>query len=265
MDRNLHLDIPRLYDSKRGEVVDIFNGEVEEDHMIVSKPTIRAEDYAEWDSKRHHAVLISEKDRRLWRQIQNVGEEIGAPKWLWKEVLYLYKKLSHIRMEHRLSKKHIPKTPKAIMAVFLALAYRFNLRDLAERIKLHDCGGRPCYLSKRVHDKEFAKYFRSANTFVMLLYGRRGRRPEEIINYYAYRLKFLPQHLVEKAIELCKKYWSFLQTRKEVIIFITSIVLACKEVLDNPELCTELKLQLCKKLKTYPYMVNKLLKTIERG
>ena len=265
MDRDLYLDIPRLYDSKRGEVVDFFNGEVEEDHMIVSKPTIRAEDYAEWDSKRHHAVLISEKERRLYSIIWNVGEEIGAPAWLRKEVLFLYKKVPQIRIRYNISKKRLPKSVKAILATYLALAYRFELRELIEKIKLQDCGGRPCYLSKRNHDREFAKYLSSANMFVALVYGRKEREPEDIIRYYATRARFIPSHILEKAIEKAKEYWGILHTRKEVIVFIVSVVLACKEVSGNSELCTELKLQLCRKLKTYPYMVNKLLKAIEKG
>jgi len=81
-------NIQRVLDEARGEFVDPVSGEVEEDHQVVYGPSVRASDYAEWESKVHHSVMVEERDRRLQGKVWEVGELVSAPAWLRQEVLW---------------------------------------------------------------------------------------------------------------------------------------------------------------------------------
>ncbi len=146
-----------IYDFERGEIIDPETGVVVEDHLIENIPSIRASDYAEWESKRQHEVLISEKDKRLYSAVWNVGEKIGAPRWLRQDVVEFLKKIDKIKCLAGYSGSILKE--KFVLAVYYVLALKRGLTGLAEYISGMECGdGDPCYATRRIKDKEFGKY-----------------------------------------------------------------------------------------------------------
>lgn len=254
---------PRVYISSRGEVVDFFNGEVEEDHYIVSKPTIRASDYAEWELKKHHEILVTERDRKLYRIVWDVGEKINAPKWLRMEVFRFYKVMPRIKAEN-LIRRDLPKNFKAVLAVYYVLSYIFKLYDTLDNIKSMDCGdGVPCWASRRKHDKMFRKYVNTARLYLLHIYkSKLERRPEDIIRYYSSKFNFIPEAVVEKAVEIARKHWGKLHVRKDEIVFASAVTAACFKEFKNKEFCYTLRSQICKKLHMIPYNINKIVKEL---
>ncbi len=69
----------KLWDDKKGEVIDFLDGEVE-DEIYALKPTIRASDYSEWESKVQHRILMDVKEDKILACIfDGFDEEIGMP------------------------------------------------------------------------------------------------------------------------------------------------------------------------------------------
>ena len=147
-----------IYDFERGEVIDPETGEVLEDHLIESTPSIRADDYAEWNLKRQHEVLVEEKDRKLRSIVYRIGKRIGAPSWLCEDVLVFLKRSRKLRSNPLIGENISILNEKSILAAFYVVALKRCVIGIAERIAKMDCGGVPCYLNRRRKDKEFHKY-----------------------------------------------------------------------------------------------------------
>lgn len=150
----------RVFDSSRGEFVNVLSGEVKDDYWIVYRSSVRASNYAEWKSKMHHAVMVEERDRRLWGKVWEVGELVGASVWLRRKVLWFVRKARVPKARPEFcGKPFYSFKDKFLLAVYYVVARRGDTTT-AERVATMPCNesGKPCYLSRRKDDPEFRKY-----------------------------------------------------------------------------------------------------------
>ena len=150
-----------IYDYERGEIIDVETGEVIADHLIDFDISIRAEDYAEWNRKRHHEIMNDVKDKKLFSMVWTVGEMINAPRWLREDVYQLLGKLKgELRLHRYLRNKPIkPYNEKFILATYYVVSKQRGYPEIAQRIGEMDCGSNtPCYISNKRKDREFYRY-----------------------------------------------------------------------------------------------------------
>jgi len=167
-----------------GEIIGAYNGEVEEERAIVMRERIIASDYQEWQDKRHHEIFMSEKDRRLWGRIWNVGRELGMPAWLCREVYWFFKKARILKMNPEFKGKGIYCKKKYIYAVFYVVAKKRGYLTLADQIASMPCDetGVPCYINRKKGDPEFKKYLKIVLRYASKLYPNNRRDPSTLID-----------------------------------------------------------------------------------
>lgn len=224
----------RIYDQKNAEIVDSFNGEVEEDRLLEQKPSIRASDYAEWESKRQHEVFISDKDRRLWSTIWNVGEKIGAPKWIRDEVFWFYKKARALKTHPMFKSKTLYLNDKCIRAVYYVIAKKRGEHEFAEKIAFMPCdqSGEPCYVNRKKGDPAFKKYLKVALRYASVIYPNHRRDPVLLINEIVRRKTgVIPESVYRRAKEIALKLQAFLSGRSPGTIVATCFKLALDEIM----------------------------------
>ena len=205
-----------IVDYERGEIIDPESGIVLEDHLPVDAPNIRASDYAEWESKRRHGVLVEEKDRRIRSVVYRVGKRVNAPQWLYEDVIDFIKKAVKAKGKLILGRNNnfSVHNEKFVLAVFYVLSLKRGLTGLAESIGKMKCyNDVPCYLSRRLKDREFHKYM----TLVMKLWFIMNRRSgyfDEAKNYVNYFVEIVRRvdseldiiKIVTEATQLLRKY-----------------------------------------------------------
>ena len=246
------------------EIVDIINGEVEEDRLFVSKPSIRASDYAEWEQKKHHEPLFSDADKRLWVPIWRVGEEIGAPKWLRQEVFWFYKKARVLRTRPEFKGKGIYVSDKKyILAVYYVVAKKRGLIALAEQIASMPCNpqGEPCYVNRKRGDPKFKKYLKIALRYASRIYPNHVRDPVTAIEQLSNALA-LPEIIFQRAREIAIKIKSKIAGRQT-----NTVVAACLKItLDEifPESSKVYFKIICRQLKTIDITVMNLVRMIKQ-
>jgi len=223
----------RIYDYKRAEVVDPMSGVVEEDHLFESKPSIRASDYAEWESKRSHEVLVSDEDRKLMAPIWRVGEKIGAPEWLRRDVFWFYKMARALKARPEFKGKGLHTSDeRCILAVYYVVAKRRGLLDLADRIAMMPCGedGMPCYVNRKKGDSKFKKYLNIALRYAAVIYPNNlGRDPIAVLNRVASEVP-MPESVVRRAAEIIAKLYPALSGRRLATIVAAALGIALEEV-----------------------------------
>jgi hypothetical protein len=242
----------RVYDQKNAEVVDIYNGEVEEDHIFATRPTIRASDYAEWEQKRQHAILLSDRDRRLWVAVWNVGERIGAPKWLREEVFWFYKKARALktRPEFKGIGLHVNKE-KYVLVVYYVIARKRGLLSFAEQIASMPCNasGEPCYVNRKKGDKEFKKFLKIVLRYASVIYPNNYvRDPVTIIdNLMRQEYNLIPEIVYRRAKEIAVKIQPQMGGRKTNTVVAACVKIALDELM--PEKAKPLFSYICSVLK----------------
>lgn len=156
-----------IYDYERGEIIDAETGEVIADHLFDFTASPRAEDYVEWNKKRHHEVMNDVKDKKLFSLVWSVGESINAPRWMREEVLRLLMKMKEeLRLHRYLRNKPIkPYNVKFILATYYVVAKQRGFIEFAWKIGKMDCGNNtPCYVTNKRKDREFYRYTHTVYT-----------------------------------------------------------------------------------------------------
>jgi len=254
-----------IYDYESYEYVDTFTGVVEEDHPIESKPSIMAKDYAEWESKRNHEVLISDADRKLWAQIWSVGERIGAPKWLIQDVFWFYKKARALKTRPEFKGRGLyTSDEKCILAVYYVVAKKRGLLNLAEQIASMPCGemGEPCYINRKRGDPKFKKYLNIALRYASVIYPASSRDPFPILNKVASEVP-LPESVFRRAREILAKYEHMLGGRKIGTVVAASIGIALEEMF--PDSWRQYFVLVCKSLGVSEISVRALINKIKKS
>jgi len=222
----------RVYNHNSGEVVDPLSGVVEEEHLLESKPGIRASDYAEWESKKSHEVLLTDADRRLWAPIWSVGEKVGAPAWLRQEVFWFYKKAKALKTRPEFKGCGLYVTDdRCILAVYYVVAKKRGLFNLAEEIALMPCGdsGEPCYINRKKGDRKFKKYLKIALRYASFIYPNNVRNPTATLNMVATQVP-LPEAVFRRAREHLLKLGHVLGGRRMGTVAAASLGLALEEI-----------------------------------
>jgi len=221
-----------VYNYKNAEVVDSLSGVVEEEHLLESKPGIRASDYAEWESKKSHEVLISDADKRFWAPIWVVGEKVGAPAWLRQEVFWFYKKAKALKTRPEFKGCGLYITDeRCILAVYYVVAKKRGLFSLAEEIALMPCGdsGEPCYINRKKGDRKFKKYLKIALRYASFIYPNNVRDPTATLNMVATQVP-LPEAVFRRAREHLLKLGHVLGGRRVGTVAAASLGLALEEI-----------------------------------
>jgi len=223
----------RIYDYKRAEVVDPLSGIVEEDHLFESKQSIRASDYAEWLSKKSHEVLVTDEDRKLMAPIWRVGEKIGTPEWLRRDVFWFYKAARALKARPEFKGKGLHVSDeRCILAVYYVVAKRRGLLDLADRIAMMPCGedGIPCYINRKKGDPKFKRYLNIALRYAAVIYPiNLGRDPIVVLNKVASEVP-MPEFVVRRATEIVAKLQPLLSGRRLATIVAAALGIALEEV-----------------------------------
>jgi len=255
----------RVYDYKRAEVVDPMSGVVEEDHLFESKPGIRAGDYAEWLSKKSHEVMISDEDRKLMAPIWRVGEKIGAPEWLRRDVFWFYKtaKALKARPEFKGKGLHVS-DERCILAVYYVVAKRRGLLDLADRIATMPCGeeGIPCYINRKKGDPKFKRYLNVALRYAAVIYPNTGRDPVLVLNKVASEIP-MPESVVRRAAEIIAKLYPALSGRRLATIVAAALGIALEEFF--PSTWREIFRIVCKALNVSEISVRSLITKVKES
>lgn len=222
----------RVYDQKSADIIDSYSGEVEE-RVLDHKPSIRASDYAEWESKRYHEVLVSDKDRKLWSIIWSIGEKIGAPKWLRDEVFWFYKKARVLKTHPMLKSKYLHLNDKCIIAVYYVVAKKRGEYGLADKIASMPCNslGEPCYVNRKRGDPVFKKYLKIVLRYASVIYPNHGRNPIALIDIVAKKTTTVPETVYRRAKEIAVKLYPYLSGRSPGTVAATCLKLALDEVM----------------------------------
>lgn len=257
-----HSSTPSFLDLKRGEIVDFFNGEVDQDHIAVFQP-IRAENYAEWDRKRHHSPLLEEKEKKMWLSAWTTGEKIGAPKWLREEVFWFLKKAKALKAHPVFRGKAIyTHKEKYILAVYYVIACRRGLHGVAERIALMPCSetGEPCYVSRKKGNKEFKKYLKYVLRYASFLCPA-NKDPVTLLDEFVAQQKVvMPEIVYKRAREIALKASSVSSGRKPQNVVAAAIKIAIDEIMPSNKAVYK---QICKAIGANESSVKPLIKKLK--
>jgi len=255
-----------VFDEARGEVVDVLTGEVEEERQIVYRPSVRASDYAEWESKVHHSVMVEERDRRLQGKVWEVGELVGAPAWLRREVLWFLRKARALKNRPELcGKPFYPLKDKFILATYYVVARKRGDSSIADRIATMPClaTAEPCYLSRRKGDPEFRKYLKTVTRYASYIYPNSGSDPVAVLDELMARYRGLvPSVVYKRARELAAKVQSALSGRRAKTVAAAALKIALDEVMLNSEPSSTVFKEICRKLGVSEQSVNSVVKEI---
>lgn len=253
----------RVYDQKSSDIIDSYNGEVE-GIIVEEKPSIRASDYAEWESKRQHEVLVSDKDKRLWTTIWDVGEKIDAPKWIREEVFWFYKKARVLKTQPMFKSKTLYLNDKCIRAVYYVVAKKRGEHGLAEKIASMPCNqsGEPCYVNRKRGDPDFKKYLKIALRYASVIYPNNRRDPLALINEAARKIGgIVPEVVYRRAKELALRLHIHLSGRNPATVAAACIKLALDEVM--PENSKPIFSYICSVLKVSNITVQNLIEYLQ--
>ena len=258
-------NIQRVLDEARGEFVDPVSGEVEEERQIVYRPSVRASDYAEWESKVHHSVMVEERDRRLQGKVWEVGELVSAPAWLRQEVLWFLRKARALRNRPELcGKPFYPFKDKFILATYYVVARKRGDCTTADRIATMPCldTAEPCYLSRRKGDPEFRKYLKTVRRYASYIYPNSNSDPVAVLDELIARYRVpIPSVVYKRARELAARVQSVLSGRRAKTIAAAVLKIALDEVMLNNPSNTIFK-EICRKLGVSEQTVNEVVKKI---
>jgi len=256
----------RVLDEARGESVDPVSGEVEEEHQIVYRPSVRASDYAEWESKIHHSVMVEERDRRLQGKVWEVGELVGAPAWLRREVLWFLRKARALRNRPELcGKPFYPFKDKFILATYYVVARKRGDGATADRIATMPCLDTVelCYLSRRKGDPEFRKYLKTVTRYASYIYPNSNSDPVAVLDELVARYRGLvPSVVYKRARELVAKVQSVLSGRRAKTVAAAVLKIALDEVMVNSNPSSTVFKEICRKLRVSEQAVNEVVKKI---
>lgn len=225
----------RVYDQSNAEYVDPYDGIVEQEYIFESRPTIRASDYAEWNSKRQSEVFISQKDRRLWTTIWSVGEKLNAPKWLREEVFWFYKKARVLKTQPMFKGKGLHLNEKCIRVVYYVVAKKRGEYGFAEKIASEPCdtSGNPCYINRKKGDPEFKRYLRVALRYASVIYPNHKRDPITLFDKIVRRNTLIPEMVYKRAKEIMVKIQGLQSGRNPTTVMATCIKLALDELMPH--------------------------------
>ena len=256
----------RVYDSKRGEFVDPVNGEVEEEHQVVYRPTVRASDYAEWEGKQHHSVLVEERDRKLYAKVQSVGEAVGVPKRLRDEVFQFIKRARALKARPEFCGKPFhPYKDKFILAAYYVVASRLGDTSTAERIATMPCGdgGEPCYLSRRRGDDEFRRYLKVLMRYAYYVYQNGNGGPADVLDELVHvRGLPVPPAVCDRAKEIATALREQLSGRRAQTIAVVALKIAMDEAVGDKRLSNVLVKEACRKLRISEQSVNTVVRKV---
>jgi len=255
----------RVYNHNSGEVVDPLSGVVEEDRFFESKPSIRASDYAEWESKKSHEVLLTDADRRLWAPIWSVGEKVGAPAWLRQEVFWFYKKAKALKTRPEFKGCGLYVTDdRCILAVYYVVAKKRGLFNLVEQIAYMPCGsdGEPCYINRKKGDRKFKKYLKIALRYASFIYPNTGRDPIHVLNKVASEIP-MPEAVIRRAAEIVAKLYPLLSGRRLTTIVVAALGIALEEAF--PSSWMRIFSLVCKALNVSEISVRSLINKVKES
>jgi hypothetical protein len=255
-----------VLDEARGEVVDALTGEVEEEHQVVYRPSVRASDYAEWESKVHHSVMVEERDRRLQGKVWEVGELVSAPAWLRQEVLWFLRKARALRNRPELcGKPFYPLKDKFILAAYYVVARKRGDGATADRIATMPCldTAEPCYLSRRRGDPEFRKYLKDVVRYASYIYPNSGSDPIAVLDELIAKYRVLiPSVVYKRARELAAKVQGVLSGRRARTVAAAVLKIALDEVMVNSNPSNAVFKEICRKLRVSEQTVNEVVKKV---
>lgn len=242
-------DPPHVYDPVAGDVIDVINGEIDETNNFVYKPVIRAESYGEWERKKSYDLLRSDKDKKMWSVIKEVGERINA-RGLRYDVYNFMQKMKSLKTRSEFRGKSVyTYKKKFILAVYYVIAKKNGLHALAEQISSMPCldTPEPCFVSRRKGDPEFKRYLRTVLKCAAVLFPSFARDPVEVLEEFVHRYDIsLPEVVKLKARENMIKLQEFMSGRKVQTIVAAALKLALDEVMtDTDEKIFE---QICNKI-----------------
>jgi len=255
----------KVYDYRRGEVVDTLSGVVEEDQFFEQRPSIRASDYAEWESKKSHEVLISDADKKLWASIWRVGERIGAPRWLVQDVFYFYKMARTLKTRPEFRGRGLHTSDeRCILAVFYVVARRRGLLNLADQIALMPCepNGEPCYINRKKGDKKFKKYLNIALRYASFIYPNSRRDPLIVLSKVASDIP-LPETVVRRTREIITKLQPAMGGRRLATVVAAALGLALEEIF--PSTWKQIFSVVCKALNVSEISVRSFISKIKES
>jgi len=264
-----------VYDYERGEIIDVATGEVV-GQIFDSMPSARASDYAEWESKIHHAPMRLFSDRRereIYFLVQDVGRKIEAPEWLREDV---FRFLRRVR-EKRSSIQAFLTTRRAgavklhdwkfVLATYYVIARRRGLSDLAEHIAEMKCeGDTPCYRSKKLKDKHFYRYMVALEDVYRILNqetDNHGKEIEEIIRRICAKLG-LSNSVLEKSFEKLEKLMKELDGSHPRNIAVASVLVGV-HVIRGPEEVKRTKERMIKELKIPESSIREIMRRVPDG
>ena len=255
-----------VLDEAWGELVDPVSGEVEEEHQVVYGTGVRASDYAEWDSKRQHEVMVEDWDRRLWGRIQGVGELVEAPAWLRREVLWFLRKARALKNRPEFcGKPFYPLKEKFLLAVYYVVARKRGDNATADRIATMPCldTAEPCYLSRRKGDPEFRKYLKVVMRYASYIYPNSNSDPVAVLDELVARYRGLvPSVVYKRARELVARVQGVLSGRRAKTVAVAVLKIALDEVMVSSNPSSTVFKEICRKLGVSGQAVNEVVKEI---
>ena len=222
--------------------IDRYTGEVNGQHIVIDN-IVRASDYAEWEQKRTTSVRLTEQEKRIWKRASEIGNRLGAPRWLINEVFWFIKMM--YKLKEKLGTGISIGKDKFMYAVFAVVAEKKGFIEFTDRINRMDCGdGIPCMLTRRKGDKAYRRYKKRIEEYASHIYKAVKRNPRDVILLYATRF-YLPSEVVALAIDLATRNKHMFSGRKSSTMAAASILAAVKILGYDTSV-----------LKTAKYMVN---------
>lgn len=242
-------------------IIDETTGEVVDDKSIDWSQSVRAFSYEEYVEKVHHAVMLSDIDRKLMSAIRRVGSSVDAPLWLVNDVFWFLKKVRALKTRSEFKgKPFYPFKDKYLYAVFFVLSLNFGLLSVSSKIASMPCNerGERCYVSRKRGDKEFRKYMKSVRYFMAHLYPDRKGDPLVLLDEAFRKYRVIPDVVYKRAREHAIVMRRQLNGRRPQTIAAAAVVVALGEVM--PDNAHHIVSQVCKMFNVSGPSVKSLVK-----